>query len=72
VEDGIAVDRAMFADRSLGVDCLFGLDGSDDAMTVVTAALSQQPCEWIVIGGGVRDDAPICLSRWSSWCAMAQ
>jgi hypothetical protein len=49
---------------------LFGLDGSDDAMTVVTAALPQ-PWEWIVIVEEYAMNAPICLSRWSTWCAVA-
>ena len=72
VADGIEVGRARFAERSLGVEiCLFGLDGSDDAMTVVTAALFPQPWEWIVIVEEYAMNAPICLSRWSTWCAVA-
>jgi hypothetical protein len=43
----------------------------DDAMTVVTAALFPQPWEWNVIVEEYAMNAPICLSRWSTWCAVA-
>jgi hypothetical protein len=37
-----------------GRNCLFGLDGSDDIETVVTAALRARPWDCVVVGGGVR------------------
>jgi len=45
--------------------CLFGLDGSDDVEAVVTTALSAQPWQCVVIGGGVRnvEDQPQLLER---------
>ncbi len=53
--DKIAVGLATFAEHGVGVQtCLFGLDGSDDIPAVVTAALSTQPWECVVVGGGVR------------------
>jgi hypothetical protein len=60
VAEGIERGRAAFVER--GIDarfCLFGLDGSDDVNTVVTAALRE--CSWacVVIGGGVRHDGAL-------------
>lgn len=53
--DGIKVGMAKFAEHGVGAkSCLFGLDGSDDIPAVVTAALTAQPWECVVIGGGVR------------------
>ena len=55
VADGIEVGRTRFIEHGVGADfCLFGLDGSDDVEVVVTAALSAQPWECVVVGGGVR------------------
>ena len=52
---GIKAGMATFAQRGVGAQsCLFGLDGSDDVMAVVTAALCAHPWECVVIGGGVR------------------
>lgn len=56
VADGIEAGRQRFAEHGVGARfCLFGLDGSDDVDAVVTAALSAQPWECVVIGGGVRN-----------------
>ncbi|MBS2550622.1 hypothetical protein KGQ19_27495 [Catenulispora sp. NL8] len=53
--DAIAAGVEQFAEHRVGVQtCLFGLDGSDDIPAVVTAALSAQPWECVVVGGGVR------------------
>ena len=53
--DGIAAGVARFAEHGVAVQtCLFGLDGSDDIPAVVTAALTAQPWECVVVGGGVR------------------
>jgi hypothetical protein len=55
VADGIEAGRARFIARGVGAEfCLFGLDGSDDVEAVVTAALSAQEWECVVVGGGVR------------------
>lgn len=55
VADGIEVGRARFAEHGVGAEfCLVGLDGSDDVIAVITAALNSQPWECVVIGGGVR------------------
>jgi len=57
VADGIAAGKAKFAEHGVGADfCLVGLDGSDDVEAVIAAALSAQPWECVVIGGGVRGD----------------
>jgi hypothetical protein len=56
VAEGIENGRTRFVERGVGAKfCLFGLDGSDDIETVVTAALCAQPWECVVIGGGVRN-----------------
>ncbi|ACU77078.1 conserved hypothetical protein [Catenulispora acidiphila DSM 44928] len=53
--DGIQVGMDRFAERGVGVRaCLFGLDGSDDILAVVTAALTAQSWECVVVGGAVR------------------
>jgi precorrin-6B methylase 2 len=55
VAAGIEAGRARFIEHGLGAEfCLFGLDGSDDVEAVVSAALSAQPWECVVVGGGVR------------------
>jgi hypothetical protein len=55
VADAIEVGLARFAEHGVGVQtCLFGLDGSDDVEALVTAALSAQAWQCVVIGGGVR------------------
>jgi hypothetical protein len=60
VTDGIEVGRSRFVEHGLGAEfCLFGLDGSDDVETVVTAALCAQSWECVVIGGGVRNQAEL-------------
>jgi hypothetical protein len=47
---------------AFGVEtCLFGLDGSDDVLAVVTAALQARPWQCVVIGGGVRDESELDL-----------
>ena len=62
VADAIGVGIARFAEHGLGVQtCLFGLDGSDDVLAVVTAALRAQRWECVVIGGGVRDASQLEL-----------
>jgi hypothetical protein len=62
VADAIDEGIARFAEHGLGVQtCLFGLDGSDDVLAVVTAALRAQPWECVVIGGGVRDASQLEL-----------
>jgi hypothetical protein len=56
VAEGIEAGRARFIEHGLGAEfCLFGLDGSDDVEAVVSAALSAQPWECVVVGGGVRN-----------------
>jgi hypothetical protein len=56
VAAGIEAGRARFVEHSLGAEfCLFGLDGSDDVEAVVSAALSAQAWECVVVGGGVRN-----------------
>ena len=56
VADAIEVGMARFAQHGVEAEsCLFGLDGSEDVEAVVTAALSAQPWECVVIGGGVRN-----------------
>jgi hypothetical protein len=56
VADGIDVGRARFDEHGVGAEfCLVGLDGSDDAEAVFTAALCSRPWECVVIGGGLRD-----------------
>lgn len=55
VADAIQTGMTRFAEHGVGAEsCLFGLDGSDDVEAVITAALSAQPWECVVIGGGVR------------------
>jgi hypothetical protein len=55
VLDGIREGAERFAAHGVPVEmCLFGLDGSDDIPAVVTAALSAQPWDCVVIGGGLR------------------
>ena len=55
VAEGIESGRARFIEHGLPAEfCLFGLDGSDDVHTVVTAALRAHRWECVVIGGGVR------------------
>jgi hypothetical protein len=62
VADAIEVGIARFAEHGVGVEtCLFGLDGSDDVVAAVTAALRTQPWECVVIGGGVRNDDQVEL-----------
>jgi hypothetical protein len=52
----IEVGRARFIEHGVAAEfCLFGLDGSDDIEAVVTAALSAQPWQCVVVGGGVRN-----------------
>jgi hypothetical protein len=54
---GIREGMARFAEHGVGAQsCLFGLDGSDDVLAVVRAALCAQQWECVVIGGGVRRD----------------
>ncbi|MCL2731365.1 MAG: hypothetical protein FWE15_15225 [Actinomycetia bacterium] len=55
VAEAIAVGIARFAEHGVGVEtCLFGLDGSDDVIAVVSAALAARPWECVVVGGAVR------------------
>jgi hypothetical protein len=62
VADAIEVGMVRFAEHGVGVEtCLFGLDGSDDVLAVVTAALQSRPWKCVVIGGGVRDDSQLDL-----------
>lgn len=52
-----AIEQGMtrFADHGVGAQsCLFGLDGSDDPVAMVTVALQSQPWECVIVGGGVR------------------
>lgn len=60
IADGIEVGRARFAEHGVGVElCLVGLDGSDDVLAVIAAALGSRTWECIVIGGGVREDTEL-------------
>src|SRR6476620_12576867 len=60
VTEGIETGRARFIEHGLPAEfCLFGLDGSDDVHTVVTAALRAHRWECVVIGGGVPRPAPV-------------
>ena len=62
VAEAIEVGMARFAEHGVGVEtCLFGLDGSDDVLAVVTAALQARPWKCVVIGGGVRDESQLDL-----------
>jgi quinol monooxygenase YgiN len=62
VADAIEAGMARFAAHGVGVEtCLFGLDGSDDVLAVVTAALQARPWTCVVIGGGVRDESQLDL-----------
>jgi hypothetical protein len=55
VAQAIEAGLARFAEHGVGVEtCLFGLDGSDDILTVVAAALARNAWECVVVGGGVR------------------
>jgi hypothetical protein len=55
VAEAIEAGLARFAERGVGVEtCLFGLDGSDDILAVVTTALNANAWECVVVGGGVR------------------
>jgi hypothetical protein len=55
VAQAIEAGLARFAERGVGVEtCLFGLDGSDDILAVVAAALGANAWECVVVGGGVR------------------
>jgi hypothetical protein len=55
VADGIEAGRARFIAHGVSAEfCLFGLDGGDDVEAVITAALSAQAWECVVVGGGVR------------------
>jgi len=55
VADAIEAGIARFAEHGVGVEtCLFGLDGSDDVLALVGAALRVRPWECVVVGGGVR------------------
>jgi hypothetical protein len=55
VAQAIKLGIARFAAHDVGVQtCLIGLDGSDDIAAVITAALSDQTWECVVIGGGIR------------------
>lgn len=57
VARAIAVGMARFAEHSVGVEsCLVGLDGTDDVLAVIEAALCSQPWRVVVIGGGIRTD----------------
>lgn len=60
VIEAIAVGLARFAKHGVEVtSCLFGLDGSDDILEVVEAALRAGPWGCVVVGGGVRDDTEL-------------
>jgi hypothetical protein len=55
VAEGIQRATARFAEEGIDVrNCLIGLDGSDDIEAVVTAALSEQIWDCVLIGGGIR------------------
>lgn len=57
VAEAIETGVARFAEHGVGVEtCLFGLDGSDDVVTVVGDALRARPWECVVVGGGLRKD----------------
>jgi hypothetical protein len=57
VAEGIEAGKARFVEHGLNAEfCLVGLDGSDDVEAVITAALSAQPWECVVVGGGIRGD----------------
>lgn len=56
VADAIEIGMARFAQHGIAAEsCLFGLDGSDDVETVVSAALSAHSWQCVVIGGGLRN-----------------
>lgn len=58
--DAIIVGITRFAKHNVPVKvCLFGLDGSDDMVAVVTAALRSYPWKCVVIGGGVRKNEKV-------------
>lgn len=59
VARGIEAGRARFVEHGVGGLCLVALDGSDDVVDVVTAALSAGPWECVVVGGGVRQEPPL-------------
>lgn len=59
VARGIEAGRARFVEHGVGGLCLVALDGSDDVVDVVTAALSARPWECVVVGGGVRQELPL-------------
>ena len=66
VVNAIETGMARFAAHGIEAEfCLLGLDGSDDVEAVVSAALSAQPWQCVVIGGGVRDaeEEPQLLER---------
>lgn len=51
----VEAGMAKFVAHGIGaVDCLVGLDGSDDIEAVVTDALRAHPWECVVVGGGLR------------------
>lgn len=55
VADAIEVGMARLADRGFeAMDCLVGLDGSDDIEARITAALESGRWECVVVGGGIR------------------
>jgi hypothetical protein len=57
IAHGIDVGMARFTEQGvLAQLCLFGLDGSDDVDAVVSAALTAQVWECVVVGGGVRSE----------------
>jgi hypothetical protein len=43
------------------VDCLVGLDGSDDVPAVVRTALAGGPWDCVVVGGGLRSNEGLLL-----------
>jgi hypothetical protein len=62
VADAIEVGLARFAEHGVGVEtCLFGLDGSDDVLAIVTAAVQARSWKCVVVGGGVRDESQLDL-----------
>lgn len=55
--EAIERGRAQFIDHGLQAEfCLVGLDGSDDVVAVVTAAVGARSWECVVVGGGIRGD----------------